>query len=197
MASLYYQGHGSFRLTTAEGAVVYMDPYAGDGYDKPANLILVTHSHGDHNQVELPEKGEDYVILDPSDMIAPDGTYRKAYFCGCVITAVQAYNKNHPVESCVGYIIETDRKRLYFAGDTSTTDAMADMASLALDWAFLPTDGVYNMNAEEASACAKLIGAKASVPVHTKPGALFDESVAAAFVAEGKRVLLPGTETEL
>ena len=32
---LYYQGHGSFRITTAEGKVIYVDPHAGDGYDSP------------------------------------------------------------------------------------------------------------------------------------------------------------------
>jgi L-ascorbate metabolism protein UlaG (beta-lactamase superfamily) len=51
MAKLFYQGHGSFRLTAADGQVVYVDPYAGEGYDLPADLILVSHQHGDHNQL--------------------------------------------------------------------------------------------------------------------------------------------------
>ena len=28
-----YQGHGSLRIETAEGKVIYIDPYAGDDYD--------------------------------------------------------------------------------------------------------------------------------------------------------------------
>jgi len=40
MAALLYQGHASLRLTTAEGKVIYIDPYAGTGYDLPADLIL-------------------------------------------------------------------------------------------------------------------------------------------------------------
>ena len=48
MAKLYYQGHGSFRLTSQNGTVLYVDPYAGDGYLLPADYILVTHEHGDH-----------------------------------------------------------------------------------------------------------------------------------------------------
>ena len=32
-----------------------MDPYAGEGYDLPANLILVSHGHPDHNAVDLIE----------------------------------------------------------------------------------------------------------------------------------------------
>ena len=53
MAKLYYQGHGSFRITSNAGQVIYVDPYAGDGYDLPADIILVTHQHHDHNQVQL------------------------------------------------------------------------------------------------------------------------------------------------
>ena len=51
MSKVLYQGHGSFRLTTAKGTVVYIDPYAGKGYDKPADLVLVSHEHSDHNAV--------------------------------------------------------------------------------------------------------------------------------------------------
>ena len=33
---LLYQGRGSLRVVTNEGKVIYIDPYAGDGYDFPA-----------------------------------------------------------------------------------------------------------------------------------------------------------------
>ena len=50
---LLYQGHGSLRVVTAEGKVIYIDPYAGEGYDLPADLILMTHGHQDHTAVKL------------------------------------------------------------------------------------------------------------------------------------------------
>ena len=56
MATLFYQGHGSFRLETAQGKVIYVDPFAGEGYDKPADLILVTHDHYDHNCIDKPAR---------------------------------------------------------------------------------------------------------------------------------------------
>jgi L-ascorbate metabolism protein UlaG (beta-lactamase superfamily) len=46
---LLYQGHGSLRITAADGRVIFLDPYAGEGYDKPGDIILVTHQHDDHN----------------------------------------------------------------------------------------------------------------------------------------------------
>ena len=53
MPKLFYQGHGSFRLTSDDEAVIFIDPFIGEGYDIPADLILITHQHPDHNQVDL------------------------------------------------------------------------------------------------------------------------------------------------
>ncbi len=51
-AKLLYQGHASMRITTVEGKVIYVDPFAGEGYDVPADLILMTHGHYDHTQTD-------------------------------------------------------------------------------------------------------------------------------------------------
>ena len=52
MATMLYQGHGSYRFALDDGTVVYVDPFAGKGYDLPADLILVTHEHFDHTKVD-------------------------------------------------------------------------------------------------------------------------------------------------
>ena len=51
MPKLFYQGHGSYRLTANEGRVIFVDPYKGKGYDIPADFILITHQHSDHNKI--------------------------------------------------------------------------------------------------------------------------------------------------
>ena len=53
--TLLYQGHASLRIETAEGKTIYIDPFSGEGYEKAADLILMTHDHYDHN---APEKVE-------------------------------------------------------------------------------------------------------------------------------------------
>lgn len=190
MVKILYQGHGSYRIDGA-AATVYVDPFAGEGYDRAADLVLVTHEHYDHTRVDLVPLKEDGRVLRGKDMT--DGVrYASAEHAGVKVRAVPAYNRNHPRGECVGFIVETEGKKIYAAGDTSITDYMPALKDEHIDCALLPTDGVYNMDAEEASSAAALIGAKAVVPIHTKPGALFSDEVAARFHAEGKRVLRPG-----
>ena len=148
MAKLLYQGHGSFRLESNIGTMFYIDPYAGAGYDLPADFILVTHEHGDHNHVELPAKKHDTRILRAEDFLKY-GSYHSEMLKDAKVTAVPAYNRNHSSEKCVGFIVFIDGITLYFAGDTSKTDAMEGyVKDLKPDYAFLPTDGIYNMNAK-------------------------------------------------
>ncbi len=191
MAELLYQGHGSFRICTAEGAVIYVDPYAGEGYDREADLVLVTHEHYDHNQVDLVHLKADGKIYRAADFLK-DGTYGSMTVCGVEIRSVEAYNQNHPKDQCVGFLMKVDGKLLYLAGDTSETEEMKALAKEPIDYAFLPMDGIYNMDRKEAERCARIIGAAHTVPVHMKPGALFDEETAQAFQAEGKVVMKPG-----
>lgn len=193
MAKLLYQGHGSYRVVADDGTVIYVDPYMGGGYNLPADLALVTHEHHDHNKLSLLTFKPDGKIFRGKDMT--DGTtYRRASFKGISVEAVPAYNKNHPVTECVGFIISVDGITIYASGDTSETEYMHDLASRNIDYALLPTDGIYNMDAEEASECAAIIRAKHSVPIHTKPETPFDKSVADKFHCEGKLVLEPGDE---
>ena len=197
MARILYQGHGSLRLTTQSGAVVYIDPYAGKGYDVPADLILITHEHYDHTKTELVTLKKGGRVYRSADMLRR-GVYRSGELLpGLTVTAVPACNKNHPIDECVGYLVKVDGLLIYFAGDTSRTDFMAKMADMGVDWAFLPTDGIYNMDANEAASCADLIGAKHSVPIHSKPGALYDDTLPERFKAKTATFVRPGESIDL
>ena len=98
-----------------------------------------------------------------------EGKYQTFEKDGVKITAVQAYNKNHSKDECVGYVLEFDGVKVYCAGDTSTTEDMEKkIPKMKVDYAFLPIDGVYNMGPKEATYCAKRI--KASRPWDTRLG---------------------------
>lgn len=197
MAKMLYQGHGSYRLTAENGFVIYVDPYVGKGYNVPADLVLVSHEHSDHNNVALVRLKPDGLVLRSSDLLSR-GVYKTVTFKCVKITATPAYNKNHPKNRCVGFLIEMDGVKIYAAGDTSKTDYMTDTLSKEnLDYAILPIDGIYNMGPEEAGECAKIIGAKHSIPVHMKPGALFDREKAEQFAANDRIIMEPGQEIKL
>lgn len=195
-ASLLYQGHGSVRIEAADGTVIYVDPYIGEGYDKPADIILITHEHRDHNNIDLIQNKDKAVILRSKDMLI-DGKYQIKKIDNIQIEAVPAYNKNHKKEECVGYILTIDGKTIYLSGDTSTTDAMPGFKERKLDYAFLCMDGKYNMGPEEATECAKMIGAKHSVPYHMAPGKLFDEETAKKLKVDSLLIVPAGSKIEL
>lgn len=196
MAKLLYQGHGSLRITSEAGQVLYIDPYCGSGYELPADWALVSHEHGDHNRLDLLIMQEHTRVLRAADLLK-DGVYGCVEADGIRVQAVQAYNKNHDRNACVGFVLRLDGVSLYIAGDTSTTEQMSEMASWGLDYALLPMDGKYNMDVEEAMACAKQIAAKHSIPYHMIPGGLFDQRIAESFMVPGRIILKPGEELQL
>ena len=193
---LLYQGHGSYRITSADGRVIYIDPYVGDGYDKSADILLVSHQHGDHNKTSLVTQKPGCKVITNVEALA-GGKHNTFDVGGIVIEAVEASNKNHDPKECVGFILTVDSIKIYIAADTSKTKAMESFAAKKLDYALLPIDGYYNMDAKEAAECARLIGARVNIPVHMKPGELFDRERAEAFDAPGRRVVAAGEEIEL
>ncbi|MDO4854000.1 MAG: MBL fold metallo-hydrolase [Coriobacteriia bacterium] len=204
MTRMLYQGHGSYRFTLNDGTVVYVDPFAGEGYDLPANLILVTHEHPDHTCVDKMPHAKNCTILRAADFLA-NGDHQTLKSHGLTMQAVLADNENHPPKECVGLVLDMDDLRFYASGDTSVTDDMRSgkLAAMGLDYAVFPCDGFYNMGPDEASRAAALVKARHSIPVHLVPvhdvgnPTIFSRSTAEAFQADGRIILEPGEELEL
>ena len=201
-ARLLYQGQGSIRIVTSEGKVIYIDPYAGTGYDLPADLILVTHDDPDHNKVaKVALRSEDCRIITQDEALA-DGVHQTFDLGYATVQAVEAgYNDNHDVTECVGYVITlSDGVSVYVSGDTSTTEQMPEMASWGIDYAFFCCDEAFNIDTAEASQCAALVGAAHSIPYHTKASPAdpaFDLEKAMEFQAEGRLLVDMGQEIVL
>ena len=196
---LLYQGHASLRIVTREGKVIYVDPYAGEGYDLPADLILVSHDHYDHTAVDLiKNRNEDCQIIYYSDALVK-GEYKTFDLGYATVEAVQAgNNRNHDIRKCVGWVITlADGISIYATGDTSTTDQMSELAERDIHYAFFVCDGKFNMGMDEAIKCAKLVNARHSIPYHIAPGYLFDQKKAEKFDVPGRLILAAGEEITL
>lgn len=199
MNKLLYLGHASIRIVTSEGKVIYIDPYMGDDYNMAADLILVTHSHYDHNNIgKVKNRNEDCKIITNKEALV-NGEY-KVFDLGYVkvIPTQAGFNKNHDERECVGYeLILSNGIKIYVAGDTSITPYMSELANENIDYAFIPCDGIYTMNIDEAIKASSIINAKYSIPYHTKPGEAFDINVANRFNVSNRLIIKPGEEIEL
>lgn len=187
--TLTFIGHASVKLKSKDGTVIYIDPkyYAGD-YDDKADYILVTHGHDDHqpnNKVRLKDDG---MLITYKDVIHDDGTYEYYDFGNIQIQPVAAGgNANHDIKYCVGYLVTIDGVTVYHAGDTSMIEQMKELTDKNIDYAMYPIDGIYNMDAKEASEVANLVAAKHNIPIHENNGE--NENKAENFNPEGRLVL--------
>lgn len=185
-----YLGHGSLKMHLPNNKICYIDPYAGDDYSEKADLVLVTHQHPDHNKLDLLKMDDDTILFQNHDAIV-DNNYNNVEFHGMKIEPVEAYNQNHKKEECVGFVLRINDKVIYIAGDTSKTEQMSKLADYNIDYAFLPMDGKFNMDVDEAIECAELIKAKHTIPYHMQPGSLFSEERAILFDTPSTLILRP------
>lgn len=164
----------------AADKVIYVDPFEISGAPKDADIIFVTHTHGDHFSIrdikKLAKAATKFVITpDGKDGLIKEG-YKdiltvapsKDYVIdGLEFTTVPAYNTDKNFhkkgDNWVGYILTVNKTRYYFAGDT---DVIPEMSGLRADVAFLPVGGTYTMTAAEAAKAANIIKPLVAVPIH-------------------------------
>ena len=195
MSKLLFQGHGSYRLTADDGRIIYVDPYKGGGYDLPADIILVTHQHHDHNKIARCAQKPDCRIITNVEALA-GGKHNSFDLDGIAVRAVEAGNKKHDPKECVGYLITLDGVKIYASGDTSKTEQMESFAVMKLDYALFPGDGIFNMGPGEAAECARIVGAKHNILIHLKPGESIRKK-AEKWTAPNKLIVEPGEEVEM
>ena len=175
--------HSAIRIESADGTVLYFDPFELRDAPHDADIVLITHSHGDHLSIDDAEKvmGADTALVCPASMVgevAPIGAAEihamtpggETEVDGVRIEAVAAYNVAperlgfHPKEhGWVGYVVTVDGVRYYVAGDT---DENPDNVQVACDVALVPVGGTFTMDAAEAAAFVKKIRPSVAVPTH-------------------------------
>ena len=186
-------GHGTLMFTFG-GNIIHVDPVSreADYTDMPkADLILITHEHGDHldtKAIEILRKNGTQLVLTKAcaervaGLIMLNGDTKTVQ--DFRIEAVPAYNivhmrsagnPFHPKGRGNGYIITFGDKRVYVAGDTENTPEMKQLKNI--DVAFLPMNLPYTMTPEMVADAAKAFKPKILYPYHygqTDPNKLVD-----------------------
>lgn len=178
-----FLGHGTLMLSHA-GRTIHVDPvrqYADYATLPKADLVLVTHGHGDHLDpagLATVRRAETVVVLPPAcaGQVAggtPLANGQSGTFAGIAVRAVPAYNRVHerepgkpfhPRGEGNGYVVTLGPLRVYVAGDTEDVPEMKDLRDI--DIAFLPMNLPYTMTPAMAAAAARLFRPKILYPYH-------------------------------
>lgn len=144
-----------------------------------ADVILVTHEHGDHfdkNAIAQLEGDKTVIILNGTsqkqlergDVIA---NFQSRHLRGDILLeSVPAYNitpdrqRFHPQGNGNGYVLTIDGLRIYIAGDTEDIPEMGNLQNI--DVAFLPVNQPYTMTVGQAFHAAQTIKPKVLFPYH-------------------------------
>lgn len=198
--------HGTLALRY-KGLTFHVDPVSGLG--KPtdyaaefpkADVLLVTHEHGDHFDKEaitaLTEEGKTLLFTNArcAEMLGYGTVLANGDRCTLpgevLLEAVPAYNYTegrtqfHPKGRDNGFVLTLDGLRIYVAGDTEDIPEMAQLKDV--DVAFLPVNQPYTMTVEQCVRAAGMIRPKVLIPYH------FSQTDLSALTG-----LLPGVDVRL
>jgi L-ascorbate metabolism protein UlaG (beta-lactamase superfamily) len=179
----HFIGHGSL-MFKFNGYVIHIDPVKSSGdyqFLPKADMILVTHEHGDHLDVKLLEElRKPGTLLFCNQNSASKVVWGMAMkngdrqeFNNIIVEAVPAYNivnerapgqPFHPKGEGNGYVLTIGGKRFYIAGDTENTPEMKSLKKI--DVAFLPMNLPYTMTPEMVADAATAFKPKVLYPYH-------------------------------
>jgi L-ascorbate metabolism protein UlaG (beta-lactamase superfamily) len=188
---------------TIEGGrmVIQVDPWGVSNYasSPAADLILITHPHGDHLDPEAIAK-----LRKPSTIVAGPASVREKLpgavllsnggtqsFGQWTVEAIPAYNIKrmrpdgkpfHPRGEGNGYVLTFGGKRFYIAGDTEGTSEMRALKNI--DAAFVCMNLPYTMTPEEAADAVRAFQPKVVYPYHSRNSdlAVFEKALAGSGV---------------
>jgi L-ascorbate metabolism protein UlaG (beta-lactamase superfamily) len=193
--TLTWLGHSTFRLDTAGGKRVYVDPFLNGNPKCPENevtpervdIIAITHAHGDHlgDTIDLAKKHNATVVAtveladwlamkhDLQDNVRDPNKGGTVDVDGVKFTLTHAFhsssndNLEYMGEPCGIIVTSDDGKKAYFAGDTCVFGDMQLIRRLySPDVAVLPIGGHYTMDPREAALAVELLGVDRVVPCH-------------------------------
>ncbi|MFT5724583.1 MAG: L-ascorbate metabolism protein UlaG (beta-lactamase superfamily) [Bacteroidia bacterium] len=191
MAKIWYLGHSCFHLEI-DGVNILTDPFVTDNplakdidlTTVKADVILVTHGHGDHigDMVKLAKQTKALVICNYEIFLWLEKqgySYCKPMNYGGNIEShgvefkvvAAAHSSSFPDGSYagnpVGFVISGQNDCLYYAGDTGLTVEMKLLKEMfKLTGAFLPIGDTFTMGPTDAAIAATFCGTDNVMGMH-------------------------------
>ncbi len=185
MIKVHPIAHASFVMETPKGTI-YVDPVgeAAQYSDFPdADLVLITHEHGDHYNMDTLNA----VVKDTTSVISNPAVFEKmgdafdarkaqvangetADFNGMAIEAIPAYNTTeerlnfHPQGRDNGYVLNFEGFRVYVSGDTEDVPEMRRLQDI--DLAFVCMNLPFTMDANAAASAVSEFAPTYVYPYH-------------------------------
>ena len=178
--AITFVGHGTLMMEYND-MVIHIDPVMGEAdYARmpKADLVLVTHQHGDHldlTAINHIKKEDCPVVMTQScfqqledfkgAVIMKNGD--KQILKGIPVQAVPAYNISkayHPKGQGNGYVLNFGDLSVLIGGDTENVPEIK--ALKGIDIAFLPMNLPYTMTPEMVADAARAIQPKFLYPYH-------------------------------
>ncbi|MFW9886512.1 MAG: metal-dependent hydrolase [Candidatus Thorarchaeota archaeon] len=180
-----YLGHASFKIECEE-RIIFIDPWLS-GPTSPlkaedvekADIVLVTHDHGDHGYTEAVEickkTGAYFVAINELALQAQSAGVESVHTLnigGSVdiddirITLVHAFH-SCGIGAPTGFIVNLPCGIVYHPGDTGVFLDMELIGKIyGIDLLFIPVGSYYTCGPEEAAWATKLVRPKAVIPMH-------------------------------
>jgi len=192
---LRWYGQAMVSITTRDGTVVVIDPFADDvGYPVPdlsAAVVLVTHGHPDHSNVGA-ISGDPQIFRKATQ--ARVGELR--------VRSVPTYHDNvrgFDRGNNLVWIVEVEGLSIAHLGDLGHTFTPEQLEQLQeIDVCFVPVGGGYTIDAATATSVVDQLGSALVIPIHYRtPGLALDIPLAPVerFLVDKPRVERPSSPT--
>ena len=171
---IFWRGHSTVHAED-DGFSVIVDPFRVSE-DVKANIILITHPDGGHFDAKSIERCSDdsTCVVIPESMdenLVPVEDVEKIAegelidIFGVEIEAIPMYNDHHSRGEGLGYRFLMGAVSIYVAGDTGLISEVSELEN-RVDVAFLPVEGVYTMDVEDAIKMSARIKPEIMAPYH-------------------------------
>lgn len=224
MVKVRFLGHAAFEIVGSKRILI--DPFltgnpaaAVKPEELEADLVLVTHAHGDHigDAVLIAQRTgakivamydiATYLMENNKGITTIGMNYGPTEIEGVKIVQVPAWHSSsdgkYSIGNACGYIIELDGVKIYHAGDTFVFRDMELLAELygPIDLALLPIGGHFTMGPKEAAKAVEFLKPRRVVPMHynTWPPIAKDPEEFKRLVGDKAEVVIlkPGESLEL